>query len=201
MTIEQCHEAAHRWLLIARPRHRAPRGVDGFPHRSSTGQAIGGIGGGARRQPAKAAPFLLDPLPEVRRPRNVQSRQVVAAVERGDLRPVPCANGSLERLRVGAELEWIQPQFLVPPAQQGALSQGLSEVVDRLVERVSGVRFVELGPEQGKQEVPAKEGAGGERREPGEYGEALGLHQDGGNGPPVRHAEVYRPKDGKSDAV
>ena len=40
-----------------------------------------------------------------------------------------------------------------------------------------------------------------ERREPGEYGEALGLHQDRRNGPPVRHAEVHRPKDGKSDAV
>jgi hypothetical protein len=72
------------------------------------------------------------------------------------------------------------PELGIPTAQQHLLTQGTAEMVDSLVERVSGVGVVEIGPKHGEENIAPDESSRGSQGEVGQEGQAFGLHQDGG---------------------
>src|SRR5204863_304818 len=129
------------------------------------------------RQPTQAQALALDPALELRGSIvDEKAGEEVTAIELERSCRFPSVTRLLERERVKPQRRWLEADFFVTVTIEDAVAQLATEKPQRLAQRPTGVRRVELGPKQRNDGIAA--GTGSVNGEIGEKGEALRLSED-----------------------
>jgi len=145
------------------------------------------------RQATQAQALALDPALELRGSIvDEKAGEEVTAIELERSCRFPSVTRLLERERVKPQRRWLEADFFVTVTIEDAVAQLATEKPQRLAQRPTGVRRVELGPKQCNHGIAA--GTGSVNGEIGEKGEALRLGEDRMDRMSVGRLQVQRPQ-------
>jgi hypothetical protein len=101
----------------------------------------------------------IEPVLELRTPREVESGQQLAAIELEGLSGLARIQRILEGCGVAPELCRVETDLLLATALEQSLAQGAVQYVERLAQGVAGALLVRLGPEDWEKLISAVESA------------------------------------------